>query len=295
MMVFGVPIDQLAAQLMLGLINGSFYAVLSMGLAIIFGLLNIINFAHGALYMVGAFAAWMGLAWFGVNYWTALVVAPLVVGAFGVVIERVLLQWLYKMDHLYGLLLTLGMTLVIEGVFRDRFGSSGRAYAMPAQFAGGVDMGFLFLPYYRLWVIAACAVICASTWYAIERTRLGAYLRAAIQRPDLVLAFGVNVPRMITLTYAFGVALAALAGVLAAPIYSVSPLMGSNLVIIVFAVVIVGGMGSIRGAVLAGFALGIVEGLTKAFYPEAANAVIFIVMAIFLLLKPDSPYSDSKA
>jgi branched-chain amino acid transport system permease protein len=284
--IFGIPSTALFGQLLLGLINGSFYALLSLGLAVIFGMLNIINFAHGAQYMMGAFAAFLLLDKLGIGYWWALVLAPLIVGAFGILIERLLLQWLYKLDHLYGLLLTFGLALVIEGVFRRYYGASGLPYRVPESLQGGQNLGFMFLPNYRAWVIAVSVVVCFGTWFVIERTRLGSYLRAATENPELVRAFGINVPRMIMLTYGFGVALAALAGVLAAPIYNVSPQMGSDLIIVVFAVVVIGGMGSIMGAILTGFGLGIVEGLTKVFFPEASNTVIFVVMVIVLLIRP---------
>ena len=277
----------LYGQLVVGLINGSFYALLSLGLAVIFGMLNIINFAHGALYMVGAFVAWFLLAWFGLGYWWALVLAPIIVGAFGVLIERSLLQWLAGLDHLYGLLLTFGLALVLQGVFQNQFGSSGLPYAIPPQLTGAQNLGFMFLPNYRAWVIVFSLVVCIATWFVIERTRLGAYLRAATENPQLVRAFGINVPRMITLTYGFGVGLAALAGVLAAPITQVRPLMGADFIIVVFAVVVIGGMGSIMGSIVTGFALGLVEGLTKYFYPEASNTVVFVIMAIVLLIKPN--------
>ncbi len=276
----------LYAQLLVGLINGSFYALLSLGLAVIFGMLNIINFTHGAQYMMGAFAAFLLLQYLDVNYFAALVIAPILVGATGIVIERLMLQWLYRLDHLYGLLLTFGLALIIEGVFRHEYGSAGQPYALPELLTGGNNLGFMFLPNYRAWVIAVSLVVCFATWFIIERTRLGAYLRAATENPTLVRAFGINVPRMITLTYGFGVALAALAGVLAAPIYNVSPQMGSDLIIIVFAVVVIGGMGSIMGAILTGFGLGIIEGLTKVFWPEASSTVIFVIMAIVLLIRP---------
>jgi branched-chain amino acid transport system permease protein len=284
--IFGIPSTALFGQLLLGLINGSFYALLSLGLAVIFGMLNIINFAHGAQYMMGAFAAFLLLDWLNVNYFAALVLAPIVVGATGIVIERLMLQWLYRLDHLYGLLLTFGLALIIEGVARNQYGSAGLPYAMPDSLRGGQNLGFMFLPNYRAWVVVASLTICLGTWFVIERTRLGAYLRAATENPTLVRAFGINVPRMITLTYGFGVGLAALAGVLAAPIYNVSPQMGSDLIIIVFAVVVIGGMGSIMGAILTGFGLGIVEGLTKVFWPEASSTVIFVIMAIVLLIRP---------
>ncbi len=276
----------LFGQLLIGLINGAFYAMLSLGLALIFGLLNIINFTHGAQYMMGAFCAWFLLEKAGVGYWWALLLTPIVVGAIGIVIERTMLSRLYKLDHLYGLLLTFGLALIIQGLFRNEFGSSGLPYRIPPELAGGVNLGFMFLPIYRGWVIVGSLVVCLSTWYVIERTKLGSYLRAATENPVLVQAFGVNVPRMITLTFGFGVGLAALAGVMAAPIYQVNPLMGADLIIVVFAVVVIGGMGSIMGAILTGFGLGIVEGLTKYFYPEASNTVIFVVMVIVLLFRP---------
>jgi len=281
-----IPSQALFAQLLLGLINGSFYALLSLGLAVIFGMLNIINFAHGAQYMMGAFVAFFLLQYVGLNYWFALVFAPIIVGAFGVLIERLFLHWLYKLDHLYGLLLTFGIAIIIEGLFRNQFGSSGLPYAMPDALRGGQNLGFMFLPNYRAWVIVASLFVCLGTWFVIERTRLGANLRAATENPTLVRAFGINVPRMITLTYGFGVALAALAGVMAAPIYNVSPQMGSSLIIVVFAVVVIGGMGSIMGAIVTGFGLGVIEGLTKVFFPEASNTVIFVIMAIVLLVRP---------
>jgi len=284
--VFGVPTQALFGQLLIGLINGSFYAMLSLGLSVIFGLLNIINFAHGAQYMMGAFAAYFLLQWSGLGYWWALLVAPLVVGLFGIVLERTMLKRLYHLDHLYGLLLTFGFALVIQGMFRHQFGSSGLPYAMPAQLEGGRNLGFMFLPNYRAWVIVASLGLCLGTWYVIERTKLGSYLRAATENPALVQAFGVNVPRMVTLTYGFGVALAGVAGVLAAPIYQVNPLMGADLLIVVFAVVVIGGMGSIMGSIVTGFALGVVEGLTKFFYPEASNTVIFVIMAVVLMFRP---------
>ena len=284
--VFGVPTQALFGQLLIGLINGSFYAMLSLGLSVIFGLLNIINFAHGAQYMMGAFAAYFLLQWSGLGYWWALLVAPVVVGLFGIVLERTMLKRLYHLDHLYGLLLTFGFALVIQGMFRHEFGSSGLPYAMPAQLAGGRNLGFMFLPNYRAWVIVASLGLCLGTWYVIERTRLGSNLRAATENPSLVQAFGINVPRMVTLTYGFGAALAGVAGVLAAPIYQVNPLMGADLIIVVFAVVVIGGMGSIMGSIVTGFALGVVEGLTKFFYPEASNTVIFVIMAVVLLFRP---------
>lgn len=284
--LLGIPPQVLFGQLLLGLINGSFYAVLSLGLAVIFGLLNIINFAHGALYMMGAFVAWLMLQYLGINYWAALILAPIVVGAFGMLIERTMLSRLAGLDHLYGLLLTFGLTLIIEGLFRQQYGVSGQTYPIPPALTGGTNLGFMFMPTYRGWVIVASIAVCVATWFVIERTRLGAYLRAATENPTLVQAFGINVPRMVTLTYGFGVALAAFAGVLAAPIYQVNPLMGQNLIIVVFAVVVIGGMGSIMGAVVTGLGLGIIEGLTKVFYPEASNTVIFVIMALVLLIKP---------
>jgi branched-chain amino acid transport system permease protein len=284
--VLGIPAPLLFGQLLLGLINGAFYAMLSLGLAVIFGLLNIINFTHGAQFMMGAFVAWMLLAWAGLGYWWALVLAPLIVGATGVIIERLMISRLYKLDHLYGLLLTFGIGLMIEGVFRNEFGSSGLPYRIPAELSGAWDLGFMFMPIYRGWVVVFSLVVCLATWIVIEKTRLGAYLRAATENAALVQAFGVNVPRMITLTYGAGVALAALAGVLAAPIYSVNPQMGTNLIIVVFAVVVIGGMGSILGSVITGFGLGIIEGLTKVFWPEASATVIFVIMAIVLLARP---------
>ena len=294
MEIFGIPSQALFGQLLIGLINGSFYALLSLGLAVIFGLLNIINFTHGAQYMLGAFVAWLGLNKLGVNYWLALIAAAIVVGATGVIIERTLLKQLYKLDHLYGLLLTFGLALIIQGLFRNEYGSSGMPYAVPEIFQGAFNTGFMFLPKYRAWVIVASLVICLSTWYVIERTKLGAYLRAATENPSLVQAFGINVPRMITLTYGFGVGLAALAGVMAAPIYQVSPTMGADLIIVVFAVVVIGGMGSIMGAIVTGFGLGLIEGLTKVFYPEASNTVIFVIMTLVLLVKPAGLFGTQK-
>jgi branched-chain amino acid transport system permease protein len=284
--IFGIPVQALFGQLLIGLINGAFYAMLSLGLAVIFGLLNIINFTHGAQYMMGAFCAWFLLERWGVGYWWSLLLAPLLVGVTGVVIERTMLSRLYKLDHLYGLLLTFGLALIIQGVFTNYYGSSGQPYRLPEEFVGSFNLGFMFLPKYRAWVIVASLIVCLGTWFVIERTKLGAYLRAATENPALVQAFGINVPRMITLTYGFGVGLAALAGVMAAPIYQVSPQMGANLIIVVFAVVVIGGMGSILGAILTGFGLGIVEGLTKVFYPEASNTVIFVIMVLVLLVKP---------
>ncbi len=282
----GVPTPLLFGQLLLGLINGAFYAMLSLGLAVIFGLLNIVNLAHGALFMMGAFVAWMLLNYLGLGYWWALLLAPIIVGAFGVVLEKLFISPLYKLDHLYGLLLTFGLALVIEGVFRNYYGSSGLPYRIPDELQGAWDLGFMFMPVYRGWVVIAALVFCLATWLVIEKTRLGAYLRAATENAALVQAFGVNVPRMVTLTYGGGVALAALAGVLAAPIYSVNPQMGTNLIIVVFAVVVIGGMGSILGSVVTGFTLGVVEGLTKVYWPEASATVIFVIMAIVLLARP---------
>jgi branched-chain amino acid transport system permease protein len=290
--IFGVPTGALFGQLLIGLINGSFYALLSLGLAVIFGLLNIINFTHGAQYMLGAFCAYFLLNKLGLSYWWALVIAPLAVGASGVVIERLFIARLYKLDHLYGLLLTFGLALIIQGVFRQEFGSTGLPYAMPDALTGGYALGFMFLPVYRAWVIVASLVICFGTWFVIERTRLGAYLRAATENPALVQAFGINVPRMITLTYGFGVALAGLAGVFAAPIYQVSPLMGADMIIVVFAVVVIGGMGSIMGSIVTGFGLGVVEGLTKVFFPEASNTVIFVIMGIVLMIRPQGLFGQ---
>ena len=292
--IFGVPTQALFGQLLIGLINGSFYALLSLGLAVIFGLLNIINFAHGALYMMGAFCAWFLLNKLGLDYWWALAIAPVAVGAVGVVIERLMLSRLYKLDHLYGLLLTFGLALIIQGLFRREFGSTGLPYPMPRALEGGQNLGFMFLPNYRAWVIAASVTVCLLTWFMIEKTKLGSYLRAATENPQLTQAFGINVPRMVTLTYGFGVGLAALAGVMAAPIYSVNPLMGEHLIIVVFAVVVIGGMGSIMGAIVTGFVLGVVEGLTKVFYPEASNTVIFIVMAIVLMIRPAGLFGTQK-
>ncbi|HTL27318.1 MAG TPA: branched-chain amino acid ABC transporter permease [Burkholderiales bacterium] len=292
--IFGVPTQALFGQLLIGLINGSFYAMLSLGLAVIFGLLNIINFTHGAQYMMGAFCAWFLLNKLGVGYWWSLALAPVAVGAFGMLVERTMLKQLYKLDHLYGLLLTFGLALILQGLFRQEFGTSGQPYAMPSQLSGGSNLGFMFLPNYRAWVIVASLVTCLATWFVIEKTKLGAYLRAATENPTLVQAFGINVPRMITLTYGFGVALAGLAGVMAAPIYQVNPLMGADLIIVVFAVVVIGGMGSIFGAIVTGFGLGVIEGLTKVFYPEASNTVIFIVMAIVLIIKPAGLFGTQK-
>jgi branched-chain amino acid transport system permease protein len=292
--LFGIPIQALLGQLLLGLVNGSFYAVLSLGLAVIFGLLNIINFAHGALYMLGAFLAWMGLSYLGLNYWIMLVVTPLLVGAFGILLERTLIRHLYKLDHLYGLLLTFGITLLLEGLFRSMYGVSGQPYATPALLSGGVNLGFMYLPIYRGWVVVASLIVCFATWFVIEKTRLGALLRAGTENPKLVEAFGVNVPLVVTLTYGFGVGLAGFAGVLAAPVMQVSPRMGSNLIIVVFAVVVIGGMGSILGSIITGLGLGIIEGLTKVFWPEASNTVVFIIMVIVLLLRPAGLFGKEK-
>lgn len=292
--IFGIPLPALLGQLLLGLVNGSFYAMLSLGLAVIFGMLNIINFAHGALYMMGAFFAWMGLEYLGLNYWVMLGLAPLAVGLIGIVIERTMLQWLYKLDHLYGLLLTFGITLVMEGVFRSVYGVSGQPYQVPDALTGATNLGFMILPNYRAWVVVASLVVCFAVWALIEKTSLGAKLRAGTENPKLVQAFGINVPAMVTLTYAGGVALAAFAGVLAAPILQVSALMGSNLIIVVFAVVVIGGMGSILGSILTGLGLGIVEGLTKVFYPEASNTVVFVVMALVLLVRPAGLFGKEK-
>ena len=294
MEIFGVSLPGLLSQLLLGLVNGSFYAILSLGLAVIFGLLNVINFAHGALFMMGAVITWMAMNYFGINYWLMLVLAPLVVGVFGVLIERLLLRWIYKLDHLYGLLLTLGLTLLIEGIFRSVYGVSGLGYDTPELLEGATNLGFMIMPNYRAWVVVASITVCIATWYVIEKTKLGAYLRAGTENPRLVEAFGVNVPLMITLTYAFGAGLAAFAGVLAAPVYQVSPLMGQNLIIVVFAVVVIGGMGSIMGSILTGLGLGIVEGFTKVFYPEASSTVVFVIMVIVLLIRPAGLFGKEK-
>jgi len=292
--IFGIPTAALLGQLLLGLVNGSFYAILSLGLAVIFGMLNIVNFAHGALYMVGAFLAWMLLNYAGINYWMALLLVPLAVGLIGVLIEKFLLQWLQGLDHLYGLLLTFGLALMLEGLFREAYGSSGLPYELPQVFRGAFDLGFMFLPKYRAWVIVAAVLTCLITWYVIEKTKLGAYLRAGTENPNLVKAFGINVPLMVTLTYAFGVGLAGLAGVMAAPIYQVSPLMGSNIIIIVFAVVVIGGMGSILGSIVTGLALGLIEGLSKVFYAEISTTVVFIIMAIVLMVRPAGLFGREK-
>ncbi|SIR79336.1 branched-chain amino acid ABC transporter permease [Pseudacidovorax sp. RU35E] len=289
-----VSLPALLSQLLLGLVNGSFYAILSLGLAVIFGLLNVINFAHGALFMLGAVLSWAAMNYFGIGYWWMLILAPLIVGLLGVVIERLLLRWIYKLDHLYGLLLTLGLTLLVEGVVRSFYGVSGLQYDAPDQLSGATNLGFMILPNYRAWVVVASLVVCLATWFVIEKTRLGAYLRAGTENPRLVEAFGVNVPLMITLTYGFGVALAAFAGVLAAPVIQVSPLMGQNLIIVVFAVVVIGGMGSIMGAILTGLGLGVIEGLTKVFYPEASSTVVFVIMVVVLLMRPAGLFGKEK-
>ncbi len=282
------------SQLLVGLVNGSFYAMLSLGLAVIFGLLNVINFSHGALYMMGAFLAWMGLTYFDLNYWVMLALAPVLVGIFGIVIEKTMLRWLYKLDHLYGLLFTFGVTLVLEGVFRSFYGVSGQAYSAPEILQDSTDLGFMMLPNYRAFVVVASLTVCLVTWFVIEKTKLGSYLRAATENPKLVEAFGINVPLMVTLTYGFGVALAGFAGVLAAPVTNITPLMGSNLIIVVFAVVVIGGMGSIMGSILTGLALGIIEGLTRVFYPAGSEVVVFVVMVIVLLLRPAGLFGKEK-
>jgi branched-chain amino acid transport system permease protein len=291
---FGISLPGLLSQLLLGLVNGSFYAILSLGLAVIFGLLNVINFAHGALFMLGAMITWMAMNYLGINYWVMLLLAPVVVGAIGVVIERLLLRWIYKLDHLYGLLLTLGLSLLIEGLFRSIYGVSGLGYDTPELLEGATNLGFMILPNYRAWVVVASITVCLATWYMIEKTKLGAYLRAGTENPRLVEAFGINVPLMVTLTYAFGVGLAAFAGVLAAPVYQVTPLMGQNLIIVVFAVVVIGGMGSIMGSILTGLGLGVIEGLTKVFYPEASSTVVFVIMVIVLLIRPAGLFGKEK-
>ena len=294
MEIFGIPLQAFLGQLLLGLVNGSFYAMLSLGLAVIFGLLGIVNFAHGALYMIGAYVAWLGLETFGLNYWAALIVSPLVVGALGLVVERTLLKQLYKIDPIYGLLLTFGLSLIAEGIFRDQFGVSGQQYPVPELLQGATNLGFMILPNYRGWVVFASLIVCFGTWFLIERTRLGSYLRAGTENPALVQAFGVNVPLMVMLTYAGGAGLAAIAGVLAAPVIQITPLMGSNLIIVVFAVVVIGGMGSILGSILTGLVLGIIEGLTKVFYPEASNIVVFVIMAIVLIIRPAGLFGKEK-
>jgi len=292
--IFGIPIQAFMGQLMLGLVNGSFYAMLSLGLAVIFGMLNIINFTHGALYMMGAFLAWMCLEYLGIGYWPSLLLAPLAVGVFGIVVERTMLQWLYKLDHLYGLLLTFGLALMLEGLFTNAYGVSGQPYSIPEEFTGAFNLGFMFLPKYRAWIIVASLVVCFATWFVIEKTRLGANLRAATENPKLTQAFGINVPLMVMLTYGFGCALAGFAGVLAAPAIQVSPLMGSNLIIVVFAVVVIGGMGSILGSIITGLGLGVIEGLTKVFYPEASATVVFVIMAIVLMIRPAGLFGKEK-
>ncbi|ETD69346.1 ABC transporter permease [Pelistega indica] len=294
MTVFDIPLPALLGQILLGLVNGSFYAILSLGLAIIFGLLNVINFAHGALFMLGAYIAWMGSNYLGINYWIMLVLAPIVVAIFGMVLERLLLRHLYKLDHVYGLLLTFGITLVLEGLFRSFYGVSGQAYTTPTALQGALNLGFMILPKYRAWVVVASLVVCLFTWFMIEKTRLGSQLRAGTENAKLVEAFGINVPLMITLTYGFGVALAGFAGVLAAPVLQVSPLMGSNLIIVVFAVVVIGGMGSIMGSIVTGLALGVIEGLTKVFWPEASSTVVFMIMALVLLVRPAGLFGKEK-
>ena len=294
MEIFGIPLQAFLGQLMLGLVNGSFYAMLSLGLAVIFGLLGIVNFAHGALYMMGAYVAWLGLEKFGLNFWATLVIAPVVVGALGVLVERTMLKHLYKIDPIYGLLLTFGLALIAEGIFRDQFGVSGQQYSVPEALQGATNLGFMVLPNYRGFVIGASLLICLGTWYVIERTRLGAYLRAGTENPALVQAFGINVPLMVMLTYGAGAGLAAVAGVLAAPVIQITPLMGSNLIIIVFAVVVIGGMGSILGSILTGLVLGLIEGLTKVFYPEASSIVVFVIMAIVLMIRPAGLFGKEK-
>ncbi|KND61461.1 High-affinity branched-chain amino acid transport system permease protein LivH [Candidatus Burkholderia verschuerenii] len=294
MEIFGIPLAAMMSQLLLGLVNGSFYAILSLGLAVIFGLLNVINFAHGALFMLGAMLAWMGASYFGVPYWPMLIIAPLIVGVFGMLIERSMLRWLYKLDHLYGLLLTFGLTLVVEGVFRSIYGSSGQPYDVPSVLQGATNLGFMFLPNYRAWVVVASLIVCFATWFVIEKMRVGAYLRAGTENPKLVEAFGINVPLMITLTYGFGVALAAFAGVLAAPVIQVSPLMGQSMIITVFAVVVIGGMGSIMGSILTGLLLGVIKGFTRVFYPEASATVVFVIMALVLMVRPAGLFGKEK-
>ncbi|AKM30555.1 ABC transporter permease [Pandoraea faecigallinarum] len=294
MELLGIPLPALLSQLLLGLVNGSFYAMLSLGLAVIFGLLNVINFAHGALFMLGAMLAWMGGNYLGLNYWVMLILAPLVVGVIGIVIERTMLRWIYKLDHLYGLLLTFGITLVLEGVFRSIYGVSGQPFDAPEALSGATNLGFMFMPNYRAWVVVASLVACFATWFVIEKTKIGAYLRAGTENPKLVEAFGVNVPLMITLTYGFGVALAAFAGVLAAPVIQISPLMGQSMIITVFAVVVIGGMGSIMGSIVTGLMLGVIEGFTKVFYPEASATVVFFIMVIVLLLRPAGLFGKQK-
>lgn len=293
--LLGISPQALFGQLLLGLINGSFYALLSLGLAVIFGMLNVINFAHGALYMTGAFVAWFLLKFLGVPYWPALILAPLVVGALGVIIERTMLRHLYHIDHLYGLLLTFGLALVIEGIFRNAYGVSGQPYPIPAALQGGWNLGFMYLPFYRGWVVVASVIVCFGTWLLIEKTRIGAYLRAAVENQELVRAFGINVPLLMTLAYGFAVALAGFAGVLAAPIYQVNPLMGQQLIIVVFAIVVIGGLGSVLGSIVTGLGIGIIEGLTKTFYPEGSATVVFVIMAIVLLLRPHGLFGRPRA
>ncbi|MFJ2995017.1 branched-chain amino acid ABC transporter permease [Pandoraea sp. NPDC087047] len=294
MELLGIPLPALLSQLLLGLVNGSFYAMLSLGLAVIFGLLNVINFAHGALFMLGAMLAWMGGNYLGLDYWVMLILAPVVVGLVGIVIERTMLRWIYKLDHLYGLLLTFGITLVLEGVFRSIYGVSGQPFDAPDALSGATNLGFMFMPNYRAWVVVASLIVCFATWFVIEKTKIGAYLRAGTENPKLVEAFGVNVPLMITLTYGFGVALAAFAGVLAAPVIQISPLMGQSMIITVFAVVVIGGMGSIMGSIVTGLMLGVIEGFTKVFYPEASATVVFVIMVIVLLLRPAGLFGKQK-
>ncbi|MDE2288403.1 MAG: branched-chain amino acid ABC transporter permease [Burkholderiales bacterium] len=294
MALFGISAPELLSQLLLGLVNGSFYAMLSLGLAVIFGLLNVINFAHGALFMLGAMVAWMGVNYLGLNYWWMLLLAPLVVGLFGVLLERSLLRWIYQLDHLYGLLLTFGITLVIEGVFRSIYGVSGQSFDAPDLLSGATNLGFMYLPNYRAWVVVASLGVCALTWFLIEKTKIGAYLRAGTENPKLVEAFGVNVPRMVTLTYGFGVALAALAGVLAAPVIQVQPLMGQHMIITVFAVVVIGGMGSIAGSIITGLVLGVVEGFTNVLYPQGSATVVFVIMVLVLLVRPAGLFGKEK-
>ncbi len=294
MEIFGISLQVLLVQLLLGLVNGSFYAMLSLGLAIIFGLLNVINFAHGALYMMGAMVTWMGLSYFGLNYWAMLILAPLVAAAFGILIEKTMLCRLYKLDHLYGLLCTFGVALLLEGAFRSFYGVSGQPYSVPAALTGGTNVGFMVLPNYRLWIVGVSLAVCLLTWYVIEKTKLGMYLRAGTENPKMVEAFGVNVPRMITLIYGFGAALAALAGVLAAPVVQVSPLMGSNIIVVIFAVVVIGGMGSILGSIITGLGLGVIEGLTRVFYPELSATVVFIIMALVLLVRPAGLFGKTR-
>jgi len=292
--IFSIPLSAVLSQLLLGLVNGSFYAVLSLGLAVIFGLLNVVNFAHGAMFMMGALFTWMGLTFLGIGYWPMLILAPLLVAMIGFIIERFLLKHLYQLDHLYGLLLTFGLTLILEGVFRSFFGVSGMAYSVPESLAGAIDVGFMFLPIYRAWVVVISLVVCFGTWYVIEKTKLGAYLRAGTENPKLIQAFGINFPLMVTLTYGFGVALAAFSGVLAAPIIQISPLMGSNLIITIFAIVVIGGMGSIMGSIMTGLGLGVIEAITKVVYPEASSTVVFLVMALVLLVRPAGLFGREK-